>query len=366
MPDISPYIGSIDGIKIQLHWSFVLLLIVVLALSIQAPFLVVIIILLFACVLVHELTHSITARRNNIDVKKIVLYPFGGGSIIDFENVTPEVEFRISIVGPIASLLLAAAFGLAAIYMPPGLIHYTLQILFVLNLLLGIFNILPWFPLDGGRALRSYLQEKRNPYQATKAAVMVSNAITGLFIVGTIVYAFVLTGYSLAYKEFIILWDIVIALFIYSGAKEELRSAYIRENISELKVYSAISSGYAMAKPETTIEKLYGIVMKSHPDAVIYREGIAMKAISEGSIAQIYKRGKPSHRISEFGVEIPTVEYGTNLYKAIEKMRTYNVGAAAVSRNGRIVGVLLAQHVESIVALHMSRMKRRGRKESSP
>ncbi|HUY69973.1 MAG TPA: site-2 protease family protein [Candidatus Baltobacteraceae bacterium] len=359
MADYSPYIGSIDGIKIQLHWSFVLLLAIVLVLSIQAPFLAVIWVLLFACVLVHELTHSITSKRNKIAVKKIVLYPFGGGSIIDFENVTPEVEFRISIVGPIASLVLAGVFGLAAIFTPGGFIHYTLQILFILNLLLGVFNILPWFPLDGGRALRSYLQERTSPFRATTNAVRISNIITGIFIAGTIFYAVLIHGYTLAYREFIILWDVIIALFIYTSAKQELRAAYIRENIKGLKVSDVISRTYTMASRDTTIAKLYKMVLKANAHIIIYREGSAMKALSEASIDQIYKRGRPSHVIGKFGVEIPKVEYGMDLYKAIERMRNYNVGVAAVLRGGKIVGVLLAPHIESVIALHISGRKAR-------
>src|SRR5271170_3744124 len=113
MVDLSPKIGSIGGIDIQLHWTFIMLLIFILFLSF---YLFVIWVLLFVCVLIHELVHSITSKRNGIKVKKIVLYPLGGGSIIDFEKVSPEIEFRISIVGPIASLLIAMIVGILTIY----------------------------------------------------------------------------------------------------------------------------------------------------------------------------------------------------------------------------------------------------------
>ena len=76
MVNISPYIGSISGIKIQLHWSFVLLLVFSLVLSF---YLFAVIVLLFVCVLLHELAHSITSKRNGIGVKKIILLPIGGG-----------------------------------------------------------------------------------------------------------------------------------------------------------------------------------------------------------------------------------------------------------------------------------------------
>lgn len=219
MVELSPYIGSIDGIRIQLHWSFILLLLLILTLS---AYYFLIWVLLFVCVLIHELTHSITSRRNGIAVKKIILYPFGGGSVIDFEKVKPETEFRISIVGPISSLLLAAVFGILAVYSPAGIVRYTVQTLFELNVFLGVFNILPWLPLDGGRALRAYLQEKRSYFEATRIAVLASNAITALFIVGTFVYVLLIPG-TFFYKEFIVLWDVVLGLFVYSGAKADCR-----------------------------------------------------------------------------------------------------------------------------------------------
>ena len=109
MADFSPHIGRIFGIDVELHWSFILLLVVILFLSL---YYFIIWALLFVFVLLHELVHSVTSRRNGVNVKKIILYPFGGGSVIDFENVTPEVEFRISIVGPLASLLIAALLGM--------------------------------------------------------------------------------------------------------------------------------------------------------------------------------------------------------------------------------------------------------------
>jgi Zn-dependent protease len=345
--------GSIDGIRIQLHWSFLLLLLFILLVS---PYLFVVWVLLFVCVLIHELTHSITSRRNGIAVKKIILYPFGGGSVIDFEKVKPETEFRISIVGPISSLLLAALFGIAAIYAPAGMIRYTLQLLFLLNIFLGVFNLLPWLPLDGGRALRSYLQETRGYYDATRTAVLISNIISVLFIVGTIVYVALIPG-TFFYKEFIVLWDVMLAMFIYTGAKSELQDAFVKENISGLRVGDAISKSYVEVKDSTTIPQLYKTMLKYHTHVVLFREGSVIKAVSNLSLDKMPWRGNAMVNVKPLGVEVPQMSYGDKLFSAVERMRSYETGIVAVMRGNRLVGVLLAPHVESVVSLYLAHKK---------
>jgi Zn-dependent protease len=353
MVEFSPYIGSIDGIEIQLHWSFLLLLLFILLVS---AYYFVIWVLLFVCVLIHELTHSVTSRRNGVAVKKIILYPFGGGSVIDFNKVNPEIEFRISIVGPISSLLLAALFGVAAIYAPAGMIRYTLQLLFLLNIFLGVFNLLPWLPLDGGRALRSYLQERMSYYDATKAAVKVSNVISGLFIVGTIVYVALIPG-TFTYKEFIVLWDVLLAMFIYTGARAEMQNAFVKENISSLRVGDAVSKSYVEVKGSTTIPQLYKTMLKYHTHVVLFRDGDAIKAVSNLSLDKMPWKGKAMASVKPLGVEVPQMRYGERLYGAMEKMQTYETGIVAVMRGNRLVGVLLAPHVESVVSLYLSHKK---------
>ena len=355
MADLSPVIGSIDGIKIELHWTFLLLLMLILAINL---YLFVIWVLLFSCVLIHELVHSITSRRNGIPVKKIVLYPLGGGSIIDFENVSPDVEFRISIVGPIASLLISALIGIATIFTPAGIVKGTMQTLFLLNLFLGAFNLLPWLPLDGGRALRSYLQKKRSFLDATKLAVKSSNAITALFIAGTVVYAIMVPGFTTAYRELIVLFDVIVAFFIYSGAQSELQSAFIKENISSLRVKDAISKNYVVLKAATRVSDLYDTLLRNRTHIVLFMKGGNVQIMSSSSLKRLMKR-TDLDKVEDFGINVPTVEYGASLYSAIERMRMGESNVAVAMKAGKIAGVLLMQHIESIVALHISEMKRK-------
>lgn len=363
MSDFSLSIGSIYGIKIELNALFLLLSILILYLS---TYLFVIWVLLFVCVLVHELVHSITSKWNGVTVKKIVLYPLGGGSIIDTTGLKPGTEFRISVVGPIASLLLAMLFGIANIYAPAGVVRTTLQTLFILNVFLGVFNLLPWLPLDGGRALRSYLQRKRSYLDATRFAVRSSNVITVLFVVGTIAYAAISPNFSFAYREFIVLFDVVIAFIIYSGARSELQTAIIKENIADLRARDAMTSNYTMLKSDMKIRELYKELLKSNARAVLFSKEGKVKMLSNVLLQKAPKDKLVNLTIADLGVEIPTVADNLPLCDAIDRMKLEEIGVAAVTRRGRVCGILLMPHIESIVALHMSQKGPKGRNAKAP
>ncbi|MCL5122472.1 MAG: site-2 protease family protein [Candidatus Marsarchaeota archaeon] len=352
MVNISPYIGSISGIKIQLHWSFVLLLVFSLVLSL---YLFAVIVLLFICVLLHELAHSITSKRNGIGVKKIILLPIGGASVIDMEEIDPDIEFRISIAGPIASIFIGVALGVAVVLIPGGAVRHLVQLLFLINILLGVFNLLPGFPLDGGRVFRSYEQKKHSFFDATKITVKLSKIVIVLFIVGTVIYAAVEPGYTFAYREFVVFWDILIAIFLYGGAQAEYQTAYVREMAADLRVRDAVSKDFASVKPGTTIGELYNIFMKYHTHVIIVDYGKSVKLVQGVKMGTSLNPGYMSNTVDSFCTEIPTIGINKPLPAAIDKMRNENTGIIAVKVGRKVVGVLVAQHVESVIALHISK-----------
>jgi Zn-dependent protease len=164
-------IGKVAGIEISIHYTW-LFAVALIAWSLAAGYYpadipglgvftywvigVVSAVLLFASVLAHELMHSLVARTRGIRVDSITLFIFGGISNLASEPTAPGDEFFISVVGPISSFVLAAIFGMVAVALPqPGVAGAVAGYLAVVNLLLGIFNLIPGFPLDGGRVFRS-------------------------------------------------------------------------------------------------------------------------------------------------------------------------------------------------------------------
>src|SRR5215831_12791733 len=140
--------------------------------SLRYPVAAAFVVLLYASVLVHELSHSLVARAFGLPVRRILLYPLGGFSEIEREPPSPGREFLVSAAGPGISLALAGVgYALTRVINGDGVISVLLYQLFIANLLVGIFNLLPGLPLDGGRMLRAGVWKLTGrPGQATVAA----------------------------------------------------------------------------------------------------------------------------------------------------------------------------------------------------
>ncbi len=206
-------IGKIAGIDIYIHVSWIIIL-VLLTVSLAigwfpqlypgqstATYWIVSLIaalLLFVSVLLHELAHSLVARRRGLPVKNITLFIFGGVSNIEQEPKDPGIEFQVAVVGPLTSILIGVACFLLQLPLrgTNSPLEEILYYLAVTNILLGVFNLIPAFPLDGGRVLRSIIWRiSGSMRQATRVASITGQVIAYLFIFGGIWLFF--TGYIL-------------------------------------------------------------------------------------------------------------------------------------------------------------------------
>ncbi len=189
-------LGSLFGIAIQCSWSFVLLVLLLLALTNDPAQAALYLGLLFGAVLLHELGHALVARRFGIRVLDIALWPLGGMARMSEMPEKPKVEGCIAAAGPAVNLVLAAASGL--VFLPTLLLPQSapvdsirsvlLQFLWI-NAALGTLNLLPAFPMDGGRILRAWLARTRDWVDATELAVR-----TGRWIAGGMVVVGLLSG----------------------------------------------------------------------------------------------------------------------------------------------------------------------------
>ncbi len=194
------------------------------------------IILLFS-ILIHELSHSIVAQKYGLKVNEIELYLFGGVSKIEEEPRTPKSEMIISIVGPISSLLIGTIL-IVFIYLPIGLhpiLFVTLFYSALSNFSLGFFNLIPAFPIDGGRVLRAFLWKRRNNLlSATKSASKIG-AIIGY---GIMAYGFIQILFSGIFSG---IWLILIGNFLTSTARKayyQTRNEVILANITVKEMLS--------------------------------------------------------------------------------------------------------------------------------
>jgi Zn-dependent protease len=160
-------IASAWGIPIELHITFILLMVAVLILTYPQLYFFILTLFLFVFVVVHELAHSLVARHYGIKVRKIVLYPIGGVSEIEEIPDNPRIEWRVAIAGPLASFVAGGLLLALSLAVPVGVPHAPTIVttgnlaydLGILNVLLGAFNLIPAFPMDGGRVFRALLAE---------------------------------------------------------------------------------------------------------------------------------------------------------------------------------------------------------------
>jgi Zn-dependent protease len=192
------------------------------------------VVLLWVSVLVHELSHSLVARGFGLPVRRITLYPLGGFSEIEQEPPTPGKEFLVSAAGPVLSLALAAVgYVIVEAVHPHGLTGLLIQQLVWANLLVGIFNLLPGLPLDGGRMLRAGVWKLTGkPAAATVAAAWAGRllAVAVLVIPPTLL---ALNGYQV--QIFDVVWFGLIAAFMWTGATQSLRATRVRQRLPALQ-----------------------------------------------------------------------------------------------------------------------------------
>jgi Zn-dependent protease len=245
-------IAKIKGIEIKLHLSTLLIVFLVgfyaadfyYSLNMTAPLIDLILvglingIIILISILVHELTHSLVANRYGLKVSEIELYLFGGVSKIEQEPKTPKSEFIISLLGPVSSLVIGFLFLLPIWLIPiqfPIFIYVTLLYSGTSNIILGFFNLIPAYPIDGGRILRAALWQKRHDIlSATKSASRIGS-----------IMAYCLMGYGfyqiLFFGFFNGLWMIIIASFLNNQSRHAYLQTLHEITFSKIKVKEMIT-----------------------------------------------------------------------------------------------------------------------------
>lgn len=231
-------LGNAFGIGVYVHWTFLLLPAWVLFSNLglgglgMALYAVTLVLAVFGCVVLHELGHALTARRFGIRTHDITLYPIGGVARLERMSEKPWEEFWIAVAGPAVNVLIAALLGiflslsgvLASLVTLPLLGLGFLYHLMIINVVLVAFNLLPAFPMDGGRVLRSLLALRLGQLRATQFAV-------GIGVVMAVLMG--LAGALLFQSPMMVL----AAAFVYLAGQQELAALYQREAERRARAY---------------------------------------------------------------------------------------------------------------------------------
>jgi Zn-dependent protease len=191
------------------------------------------VVLLYASVLVHELSHCVVARAFGLAVRRILLYPLGGFSEIEQEPQTPAREFAVSVVGPLTSLALAGCgWALDVVFSPGGIPRVLIDQQILANHVVGVFNLLPGLPLDGGRILRAGVWKLTGrPGTATITAAWAGRALA----VALVAVPFLVFGSRLSLTNTFVIWLVVIAVFMWMSSGQAIRAAKVRDRLPGLQ-----------------------------------------------------------------------------------------------------------------------------------
>ena len=287
-------IGSAWGIPIELHITFILLIAAVFILSVPTMqfYIFSIVLFLFIFVVFHELAHSAIARNYGIKVRKIILYPIGGVSEIEEIPDDPSQEWRMAVAGPLTSLVLGVALlGISLLISPQTFTIYTfttitgnfLTDLAVLNIFLGAFNLIPAFPMDGGRAFRALLAERLKYSDATRYAVYIGK-ILGI--------AMVITGF-LSFLIPNLFWLFLVGIFVYIGASEEEEQTIISTTLAGIRVKDVMQSEFGPVNPQQNLAEALEVMFKNrYHDALVEKEGVLQGVVTWDELIKI----KPEER----------------------------------------------------------------------
>lgn len=343
-------IGSVWRIPIELHLTFILLIVAVLGLSVyyHQIYSFILIVFLFAFVLFHELAHSIVARRFDIKVRKIILYPIGGVSEIEEIPENPRIEWRMAFAGPLTSLILGAAliginFALPVklIFAPSSVVISTGNLVLdlgYLNLLLGAFNLLPAFPMDGGRVLRALLAERMKFTDATKYASYIGRILG----IGMAVFGIVFPS------EFLL---IVVGVFVYVGASEEAEQTIVSTTLANVRVKDVMQSEIGSVRLDQTLEETFEVMFKSrYHDALVEKDGVFQGIVTWNEIIKISKDHRSSIRVEQMPLKnISTFpdEAVIEAYKIMSKEKIDLMPVVDRETATKVVGVLTSEAVAS-------------------
>jgi len=265
----SVHVGTVYGINININYTWLIIFgLVVWTLAVGyfphvSPGLagpsywimaVVSALLLFGSLLLHELSHSVVAVKHNLPIRGITLFVFGGIAHMEKEPPDPGTEFKMAIAGPICSLVLAAFFWgltvlLANISVSDAVLAVT-SYLYMLNIIVAVFNLFPGFPLDGGRVLRAGLW---NHYKDLKKATRIASKFGKGF-------AYILMGFgilNLFATSFITgIWFIFIGLFLLEAADQSYKQVEMKKALAGIHVRDIMTRNVITVQAEVTLDKL--------------------------------------------------------------------------------------------------------------
>ncbi len=294
--------------------------------------------LLFASVLIHELSHSFVALSRGMEAKSITLFIFGGVSNLSGDAKEPSTEFWVAIVGPLASFVLAAlAWLLAAVVNEPR-VDLVANYLVYINISLGLFNLVPGFPLDGGRVLRAILwRVTGNQRSATEWAGTAGKLVAwGMFAIGVVM---LFNGQIVGG-----VWLAAIAWFLHSAASGAVQQQVFEARLAHVKVGDVVQPVEVSVMPGVTVAELIdGYLLPHNLRAVPVIDGRLVGIVSVDDIMRVPPAVRGNVIVAEVmggRDRVHVVAADSSVQDAIELLAEHELDQLVVMDGDRFVGFL--------------------------
>ena len=344
-------IGKLFGIPVYLHLTFLLLLLWIGIVSWQQEQSaragiegVLFMAALFACVVLHELGHALTARRYGIVTRDITLLPIGGVARLERMPEDPKQELWVALAGPAVNVVIAGVLyafaGISAVVPDFSLTRGSfLDRMIMVNVVLVVFNLLPAFPMDGGRVLRALLATRLEYTRATHVAAQVGQVMALLFLlVGLLTHNFFL-GF--------------IAFFVWIGAAQEASVVQMRHSLSGIPVRRAMVTSFRTLAPNDSLSTAIDATLAgTQRDFPVVDDGTVLGILLQKDlIAAIARRG-PEIQVSEvMQTDFEVVQPSEMLDSAFRRLSERRFSTAPVASQGRLVGIITMDNIGEFIAI---------------
>jgi Zn-dependent protease/CBS domain-containing protein len=369
-------VGRLFGIEIRIHLTFLFLLVFLFSTeaatqdATAALRVLGLVGILFGSVVLHELGHALVARGSGIPAKGIILLPIGGITIVDEAQAIPDPinawkrDIRVAVAGPLVNLFIAGLSALVLLAVIPGfslaakpLFHPSglLRSIVWANLYLGLFNLLPAYPMDGGRVLRAFFSRRVDMIQATQRAVRIGNVFSILMIMVGMLLS------SRPEARWDGYWLMMIGFFLFAGAQLEERSAVFQSVLQSVRLEEVMLTDFATLSPADTLEDaLEKAVHTLQDDFPVVRGSDMVGVVSRQKILEALRAEGNGYVQAVMNRIFDVAAKQESLASAFRKLSARNLSIIPVVDEQHLVGIVTLQNLmHSMSLLAESRKLRR-------
>lgn len=346
-------IARLAGIDIYVHATFFILIVWIglsfwivggnLAAVING---VIFILALFACVVLHEMGHALTARRYGIRTQKIILLPIGGVAAMESMPDDPKEEIAVALAGPAVNFVIALAIWLW-LSVSTTTMHIEqfslaegsfLGKLMVVNIILAVFNLLPAFPMDGGRVLRAALSMRMTHNRATQLAAKVGQGMAlWLGLIG------------LLYNPFLIF----IALFVWIGAAAEASTEQVKSSLHNATAGQAMLTDFKVLSPDDTLSHAIELTLAgSQKDFPVLVDGVMVGVLTQDDLLKgLQAQGEQYHASAWMQKDIQSADINESLEKVLARLQACHCSLISVTEDEQLVGIINLDNIMELIKI---------------